>query len=133
MPEPLNQPSEARPAEDVVSPVNGSSDIKEPSPAADPQREPSVSQPFEEQPPAEQPSEGQPSEQPPVEQKSVERPPVEDDTPMHDGSAPIPGSTPGAVKRQSSHDSHDDGEERAAKRVKEDHPVSLSNRHLIQL
>lgn len=91
MSEPLDQPSEARPAEDVS--VNGASEPKQPSPNADVQPQPSV----------------------------------DSDTLMQDGSAPIPEST--AVKRASSHDS-DDGD-RAAKRVKEDHPVSLSGSGLL--
>jgi hypothetical protein len=86
MSEPLDQPSEARPAEDAT--VNGASEPKQPSPVADAKPQPSV----------------------------------ESDTHMQDDSAPIPETT--AVKRASSHDS-DDGD-RAAKRVKEDHPVSYS-------
>lgn len=70
----------------------------------------------------------------PVETQPVETPTATatEDAPMHDGSTTVRESTSddtvgtapsGGIKRQSSHDSHDNEEDRAVKRVKEDHPV----------
>ena len=118
MSEPLDHPSDVRPAEDVARAADGPSDLKQPSPAADPQPQAAAEQST---------AEPMSVDQSYAEKASAEQPSVPQDTPMQEDSA-IDAETPGAVKRQSSHDDHDDGEERAAKRVKEDHPVGLLSR-----
>lgn len=122
MSEPLDQASDVRPAEDVARSADDASDLKQPSPSADPQPQAAAEQGTAEPMSVDQSH----AEQPSVEKASAEQPPVQQDTPMQEDSA-LDAATPGAVKRQSSRDSHDDGEERAAKRVKEDHPVGLSS------
>lgn len=75
-----------------------------------------------------------PRASPPVETQPVETPgtTTAEDAPMHDGPPTVEESASGGavetapsggIKRQSSHDSHDNEEDRAVKRVKEDHPV----------
>lgn len=109
----IDPPPESRPADqEVTQPVMPKSED------AVPPSSPPPSAPVETET---QPVEPQPST-------------INDDAPMQDVSATAPELTSeetavtasaSGIKRQSSDDGHDNEEDRAVKRVKEDHPVCL--------